>query len=136
MGSEIRTVPRCRVGTDIAGCRAAQQRDVSLAHAQELVASLESESSEIPLRRTDLHARFMVSRVRERVTQWTAQGPSAAGDTADPGPLEKIDVIPGILAVPAHREDGDKIAGTATSLLILRSVVIVPERRCCAPQDG
>jgi hypothetical protein len=95
---------------------------------QELAASLDLESSEIPLRRTDLHTRFMVSRVRERVTQWTAQGPSAAGIPQTHGPLEKIDVIPGILAVPAHDEDGDKIAFAKKALFrVLRSLPLTDD---------
>jgi Lipoxygenase len=95
---------------------------------QEFAASLELESSEIPLRRTDLHTRFMVSRVRERVTQWTAQGPSAAGIPQTHGPLEKIDVIPGILAVPAHDEDGDKIAFAKKALFrVLRALPLTDD---------
>jgi hypothetical protein len=95
---------------------------------EELAASLESESSEIPLRRSDFHTRFMVGRVRDRVTQWTAQGPSAAGIPQSHGPLEKIDVIPGILAVPAHDEDGDKIAFAKKALFwVLRTLPLTDE---------
>jgi len=95
---------------------------------QELAASLESESSEIPLRRSDLHTRFMVGRVRERVTQWTAQGPSAAGIPQTHGQLEKIDVIPGVLAVPAHDEDGDKIAFAKKALFrVLRALPLTDD---------
>jgi hypothetical protein len=95
---------------------------------QELAASLESDSSEIPLRRGDLHTRFMVSRVRERVTQWTAQGPAAAGIPQVHGSLEKIDVIPGILAVPAHDEDGDKIAFAKKALFrVLRALPLTDD---------
>ena len=95
---------------------------------QELAASLDSEASVIPLRRADLHTRAMVSRVRERVLQWTPQGPSAAAVPTLQGPLEKIDVIPGILAVPALDEDGDKIPFVKKALFwALRSLPIVDE---------
>jgi hypothetical protein len=97
--------------------------DIPSNEQQELTASLESESSEIPLRRSDLHTRFMVGRIRERVTQWTAQGPSAAGVPRTHGPLETIDVIPGILAVPTLDEDGEKIAFAKKALFrVLRTL--------------
>jgi hypothetical protein len=76
---------------------------------QELDDSLESEPSEIPLGRFDLQLRFMVRAARKVVTQWTPRGPSAAGIPQTHGPLEKIDVIPGVLAVPTLDEDGEKV---------------------------
>jgi hypothetical protein len=95
---------------------------------QELEASLESEVSDIPLRRSDFHTRFMVGRVRERVKQWTAQGPSAAGIPRSHGPLEKVDVIQGILAVPTLDEDGDKIAFAKKALFrVLRKLPLTDD---------
>ena len=105
-----------------------QQNPSPRARSGRSFASLESESSEIPLRRSDLHTRFMVGRVRERVTQWTAQGPSAAGIPQTHGQLEKIDVIPGVLAVPAHDEDGDKIAFAKKALFrVLRALPLTDD---------
>jgi hypothetical protein len=95
---------------------------------EELAVSLESESPQIPLQRSDLHTRFMVGRVRERVTQWTAQGPAAAGIPRAHGPLEKINVIPGILAVPTHDEDGEKIRFAKKALFrALRSLPVTDD---------
>jgi len=95
---------------------------------RELAASLDAEPSPIPLRGGDLHTRAMVGRVRERVTQWVPQGPSAAGVPTTHGPLEKIDVIPGILAVPVLDEDGDKIPFLKKALFrALRSLPLVDE---------
>jgi hypothetical protein len=75
-----------------------------------------------------LPTRFMVGRVRERVRQWTAQGPSAAGIPRSHGSLEKIDVIPGILAVPTHDEDGDKIAFAKKALFrVLRKLPLTDD---------
>src|SRR5271155_1994355 len=75
---------------------------------QELAASLDAAGSAVPLRPSDLHTRTMVPRVREQIIRWTAQSSSAAGIPKAHGPLEKIDVIPGILAVPTHDEAGEK----------------------------
>jgi len=95
---------------------------------RELATSLDAEPSVIPLRRGDLHTRAMVGRVRERVTQWVPQGPSAAGVPTTHGPLEKIDIIPGILAVPVLDEDGDKIPFLKKALFrALRSLPLVDE---------
>ena len=76
---------------------------------RELAASPDAPSTVIPLARSDLHTRLMVDRVREQVMQWTPQGPSAARTPQTHGPLEKIDLIPGIIAVPMHDEDGEKL---------------------------
>jgi len=98
------------------------------AQQRELAASLDAEPSTLPLRRGDLHTRAMVGRVRERVTQWVPQGPSAVGAPTTHGPLEKIAVIPGILAVPVLDEDGDKIPFLKKALFrALRSLPLVDE---------
>ena len=95
---------------------------------RELAASLDAEPSVIPLRRGDLHTRAMVGRVRDRVTQWVPNGPSSAGVPATQGPLEKIDVIPGVLAVPVLDEDGDNVPFLKKALFrALRSLPLVDE---------
>jgi hypothetical protein len=61
-------------------------------------------------------------------TKWTAQGPSAAGIPKTHGPLEKIDVIPGILAVPTLDEDGEKIQIAKKILFrVLRSLPLTDD---------
>jgi len=95
---------------------------------RELAVSLDREASAVPLRRADLHTRAMVNRVRERVLQWTPQGPSAASVPTTCGPLEKIDVIPGVLAVPVLDEDGDKIPFLKKALFrAMRSLPLIDE---------
>lgn len=95
---------------------------------QELAASLDSAGSVVPLRPADLHTRAMVLRVREQLTKWTAQGPSAAGIPKAHGPLDKIDVIPGILAVPTLDEDGEKIQFAKKILFkVLRSLPLTDD---------
>ena len=95
---------------------------------QELAASLDSQGAVLPLRRADLHTRAMASRVRERVLQWTPQGPSAVAVPTTHGKLDKIDVIPGILAVPTLDEDGDKIPFVKKALFrALRSLPLIDE---------
>src|SRR5208282_225385 len=101
---------------------------ISEKQQQELAASLDAAGSAVPLRPSDLHTRTMVPRIREQITKWTGQGPSAAGIPQTHGPLEKIDVIPGILAVPAHDEDGDKIAFAKKALFrVLRSLPLTDD---------
>src|SRR5277367_1898639 len=101
---------------------------ISEKQQQELAASLDSAGSAIPLRPSDLHTRTMVPRIREQISKWTAQGPSAAGIPKTHGPLEKIDVIPGILAVPTLDEDGDKIQFAKKILFrVLRSLPLTDD---------
>jgi hypothetical protein len=103
-------------------------KPLSKEEQRDLEASLNSETINIPLRRADIHTRAMVSRVRERVAQWVPQGPSAASVPTTHGPLEKIDVIPGILAVPAHDEDRDKIPFVKKALFwAMRSLPLIDE---------
>jgi hypothetical protein len=77
---------------------------------RDLAAALGSAPAAVPLRPADLHTRTMFVRVREQITKWEPQGPSAASVPKTYGPLEKMDVIPGILAVPTLDEDGDKVS--------------------------
>jgi hypothetical protein len=101
---------------------------ISEKQQQELAASLDSAGSAVPLRPSDLHTRTMVPRIREQITKWTAQGPSAAGIPRTHGPLEKIDVIPGILAVPTLDEDGEKIQFAKKILFkVLRSLPLTDD---------
>lgn len=101
---------------------------ISEKQQRELAASLDSESSPVPLRPADLHTRTMVVRIREQITKWTGQGPSAAGVPTTHGALEKIDVIPGILAVPTLDEDGDKIQFAKKVLFrVLRSLPLTDD---------
>jgi len=101
---------------------------ISEKQQQELAASLDAAGSAVPLRPSDLHTRTMVPRIREQITKWTAQGPSAAGIPKTHGPLEKIDVIPGILAVPTFDEDGEKIQFAKKILFrVLRSLPLVDD---------
>jgi hypothetical protein len=102
---------------------------ISEKQKQELAASLDSAGSTVPLRPSDLHTRTMIPRIREQIAKWVPQGPAAAGIPKTHGPLEKIDVIPSILAVPTLDEDGDKIQIAKKILFkVLRSVAT--DRRC------
>jgi hypothetical protein len=79
----------------------------------------------------------MVPRIREQITKWTAQGPSAAGIPKAHGPLEKIDVIPGILAVPTLDEDGDKIQFAKKILFkVLRSLPLTDDAAAWPSRDA
>src|SRR6202522_1388757 len=98
---------------------------------QELAASLDAAGSAVPLRPSDLHTRTMVPRIREQITKWTAQGPSAAGIPKTHGPLEKIDVIPGILAVPTFDEDAEKIQ--FAKKILFRGLRSLPPAEDAAP---
>jgi len=101
---------------------------ISEKQKQELAASLDSAGSTVPLRPSDLHTRTMVPRIREQIAKWEPQGPSAAGIPKAHGPLEKIDVIPGILAVPTLDEDGDKIQFAKKILFkVLRSLPLTDD---------
>jgi hypothetical protein len=101
---------------------------ISEKQQRELAASLDAAGSAVPLRPSDLHTRTMVPRIREQIARWTAQGPSAAGIPKTHGPLEKIDVIPGILAVPTLDEDGDKIQFAKKILFkVLRSLPLTDD---------
>jgi hypothetical protein len=101
---------------------------ISEKQQQELAASLDVAGSAVPLRPSDLHTRTMVPRIREQITKWTAQGPAAAGIPKAHGPLEKIDVIPGILAVPKLDEDGEKIQFAKKILFrVLRSLPLTDD---------
>src|SRR6202034_3516842 len=110
---------------------------ISEKQQQELAASLDSAGSTVPLRPSDLHTRTMVPRIREQITKWTAQGPTAAGIPTTHGPLEKIDVIPGILAVPTLDEDGEKIQFAKKILFkVLRSLPLTDDAAAWASREA
>jgi hypothetical protein len=96
--------------------------------ARDLEASVESTPSVDLLPRRDLNTRLMTPRVREQVLNWIPQGPSAAGIPETSGPLEKLDVIPGILAVPTLDEDGDKMQfAKKLAFRLLRALPLVDD---------
>src|ERR1700677_1313681 len=110
---------------------------ISEKQQQELAASLDSAGSAEPLRPSDQHTRTVAPRVREQNTKWTAQGPSAAGIPRTHGPLEKIDVIPGILAVPTFDEDGEKIQFAKKILFrVLRSLPLTDDAAPWSSRQG
>jgi hypothetical protein len=110
---------------------------ISEKQQQELAASLDATGSAVPLRPSDLHTRTMVPRIREQISKWTAQGPAAAAIPKTHGPLEKIDVIPGILAVPTHDEDGEKIQFAKKILFrVLRSLPLTDDATPWASREA
>jgi Lipoxygenase len=84
----------------------------------------------IPLRHSDVHTRVMVKLVHDRVTAWNLAppGPTAAAVPKPRAALEKMDVLPGILAVPTIDEDGQRFAlGQKAALRVTRSLPLTDD---------
>lgn len=84
----------------------------------------------VPLQRSDAHTHAMLKLVAGRVNSWNAAppGPDAAKVPTQRGPLETMDVLPGILAVPTLDEDGQKFAlGAKAAIRLTRSMPLTDD---------
>jgi len=103
---------------------------------KQVAAELDGHPEELPLRRAALYARALYHRAAKAAATWA---PKTASDVRIPttmGELEKVDVLPGLVAIAAADEDNEVASGPNDIMLrALRSVPLLEDERQWASLD-
>lgn len=103
---------------------------------KQVAKELDEQPQRLPLRRADLYARAMYQRAAKTAEAWV---PKTASDVRVPetmGELEKVDVLPGLVAIATADEDNEVASGPHDIMLrALRSVPFLEDDRQWASLD-
>lgn len=97
---------------------------------ERLAAELEGELEQLPLQRSDHHARAMYHRAVKSLTSFIPKTARDVGIPTTMGELDKLDVVPGFIAVAIVDEDNEVATGPVEAVMrALRSVPLFEDDR-------
>ncbi len=91
---------------------------------EDLIAELNTKPEKLPLRRDDLHARALFAAASKRVVEWVPKTAKDVGIPSVTGPLERLDILPGLVTVAPLDEDTNAAHGLQEK--VMRSLHHLP----------